>query len=115
MNGTFDFNGYSEGIDGLSGTGTVTNSNSSSASVMTMGYVSGGQTGGTITFPGVIADGAGSMGLAVSGATFIVTGTRNAYSGGTTIYSGLLQIGDGSTSPGSLPGNVVINTRRPAP
>ena len=39
-----------------------------------------------------------------------LTGTSNAYSGGTTISAGTLQIGNGTTSPGSLPGNVVIGT-----
>ena len=41
---------------------------------------------------------------------FTLTGTGNAYSGGTSIYEGMLKIGDGATSPGSLPGNVVISS-----
>ena len=54
------------------------------------------------------------MALAVSGGgTLTLTGTNNAYSGGTTIYNGSLQIGNGSTSPGSLPGNVVISSATP--
>ena len=42
--------------------------------------------------------------------TLVLSSTNNVYTGGTTIGSGKLQIGDGSTSPGSLPGNVVINS-----
>ena len=54
------------------------------------------------------------MALSVSGgAVFTLTGTGNAYSGGTTIAAGRLNIGDGATSPGSLPGNVVINSTTP--
>ena len=68
MNGTFDFNGMSEGLLGLNGTGTVTNNAASTTSVMTFGYVPGGSTsGGSDAFAGVIADGQGVMALAVSG------------------------------------------------
>ena len=55
------------------------------------------------------------MALSVSGgAIFTLTGTGNAYSGGTSIGdTSALKIGDGATSPGSLPGNVVINSTTP--
>jgi len=42
-----------------------------------------------------------------------LTGGGNSYSGGTTIDNGVLQIGDGATNAGSLPGNVVINSSTP--
>ena len=119
MNGTFDLNGMNEGLIGLTGTGTVTNSAGSTTSLLTFGYVPGGAIGGSNTFPGVISDGNGLMALAVSSGVvnnalanvdLILTATNNAYSGGTTISAGTLQIGDGLTSPGSLPGNVAIST-----
>ena len=111
MNGTFNLNGMNEGLCGLTGAGTVTNSASSTTSTLTFGYVPNGASGGTSVFAGAIADGLGAMALSVSGGgTLTLTGTGNAYSGGTTIYNGMLQIGDGVTSPGSLPGSVVISS-----
>ena len=131
MNGTFDLNGQSQGCVGLTGSGTVTNSAGSTTSTLTFGWVDYGwqpNTAGYVvssTFPGVIADGQGAMALVVSGGTcndsnnnnavtsygalLTLTGTNNTYSGGTTISAGTLQIGDGISSPGSLPGNVVAS------
>ena len=92
---------------------------SSTTSIFTFGYCPGGSIGGSSTFPGVLTNGQGALALAVSGGvnnnalaagTLILTGTSNAYHGGTTISAGVLQIGDGATSPGSLPGNVTIGT-----
>ncbi len=58
------------------------------------------------TFGGAISGGGG---LTATGAgTVILTGPNNTYSGGTTIISGNLQVGNGSQS-GSLPGNVTSN------
>ena len=114
MNGTMDFNGMSEGLTTLNGSGTVTNNAPSTTSVLTFGYVPTASTGGADTFAGTIADGRGTLALAVSGGgALTLTGTNNTYSGGTAIYNGSLQIGDGSTSPGSLPGNVVISSATP--
>ena len=50
------------------------------------------------------------MALTVSGGgTLTLTGTSNSYTGGTTIDSGMLVIGNG-TGLGSLPGNIVISS-----
>ena len=57
INGTFDLNGRNEGVTGLGGNGTVTNSASSSTSTLTFGVVPGGNIGGNSTFPGVLTDG----------------------------------------------------------
>ena len=117
MNGTLDLNGMSEGLTTLNGSGTVTNNAASTTSVLTFGYVSTASTGGADTFAGTITNGAGGLGvltLTVSGGgALTLTGTNNTYSGGTTINNGSLQIGDGSTSPGSLPGNIVISSATP--
>ena len=114
MNGTFDLNGFNMATAGgnlLTGSGTITNSAGNSTSTLTVGYIPNCATGGSGTFAGLIADGAGKMALAVAYNTteLTLTGTSNAYSGGTAISAGTLQIGDGSTSPGSLPGNVVVS------
>ena len=119
MNGTFNLNGWSEGLVGLSGTGTITNNAVSTTAVMTYGYTVGGRgnpgdtSNYTSTFGGNIVDGLGTMALSLTTDStgplaLTLTGTGNAYRGGTTISEGTLQIGDGSTSPGSLPGNVVV-------
>ena len=59
-----------------------------------------------MTFPGAIS-GSGTVTQSGSG-TVVLTGT-NTYTGGTTIASGALQIGNGGTS-GSIAGNVVDNS-----
>ena len=57
----------------------------------------------------------GSLGLSkLGGNTLTLTGANNTYAGGTTVNAGVLQIGDGLTSPGSLPGNVVISSTTPS-
>ena len=111
MNGTFNLNGYSTGLTGLTGSGTITNGALSPTSTLTFGFVNNGGSGGNTSFAGSIIDGTGKMALAVaySTATLTLTGTGNTYSGGTTISAGELQIGDGSTGPGSLPGNVLVS------
>ena len=48
--------------------------------------------------------------LTTTSGGLILTGSNNAYSGGTTVLGGNLQIGDGQHSRGSLPGNVVLST-----
>ena len=119
INGTLDFNGTNNGLDWLTGSGTITNNVISTASTLYYGAdLAGGPSGGTSAFAGAIKDGPGTMALVVTGSAasqggfgcLTLTGTGNAYSGGTTISGGTLQIGDGSTSPGSLPGNVSVGT-----
>ena len=52
MNGTTDFNGWSEGIYQLTGTGLVTNNKAASTAVMTIGWVNNGpQNGATAPSP----------------------------------------------------------------
>ena len=112
INGTFNLNGGSEGVIALSGTGLITNNASGTMALLTCGTTPSGTTGVSGTFPGILADGSGTLALALSysSASLILTGTNNAYSGGTAINMGKLQIGDGATSPGSLPGNVTISS-----
>ncbi len=97
-----DLNGFNNTIGSLAGSGLVTN-NGAGAVVLTVG------ADGTDTlFSGVLADGSGTLGLIKTGAgTTALTGT-NTYSGGTTITSGTLQLGNDTTT-GSIVGDVTDN------
>jgi fibronectin-binding autotransporter adhesin len=101
--GTLDLNNFSEGINGLSGAGTVTNSNNS-ASTLTVG-----NNNVSSTFGGAIVNGSGTIALTKSGSgTLSLTGA-NTFTGTATINSGgTLAIGTGATS-GSLAANVTNN------
>jgi outer membrane autotransporter protein len=97
-----DLHGFSNTIGSLSGNGTVTN-NGAAPAVLTVAN----DTTST-TFGGILEDGTGVLGLTKTGTgTLILTG-NNAYSGGTTISAGTLQIGTGGTT-GSITGNVTDN------
>ena len=87
--------------------GLVTNNSAAGApAILTLS-----PAGGSSTFSGAIQDGAGAIHLAISGnGTQVLAGSNNAYSGGTTISAGTLQIGDGAANAGSLPGNVVVSS-----
>lgn len=63
--------------------------------------------GYTLTVPGVVS-GSGALVQGAQG-TLVLSNTANTYTGGTTVSAGTLQIGDGVSSNGSLPGNVVNN------
>ncbi len=101
MNGTMDLNGQTEQVPNFSGGGTVTNS-STTPGVLIL-------TSGGTTFTGVIQDGAaaGGTSLTVSGATFTLTGA-NTYTGATSVTSGALYIGSGTT--GSISGSSAVST-----
>ncbi len=93
-------------IGALSGNGTIT-SNSSIGGAVALKIGNNGHSG---TFSGVI-DNAGSETIAVTklgNGTQAFTGA-NTYTGGTTISGGTLQLGDGTTSNGSIVGNVTDN------
>ena len=83
--GTLDLNGFSETINGLSGTGSVDNKATSTTSTLTIG---GNNQGGT--FNGVIQNSGGKLALTKMGSgTLTLTGT-NTYSGNTTVNGGTL-------------------------
>src|SRR5262249_50818443 len=87
------------------------------AGTFTGGYLFGGSemigmANGSGTFSGVLADTAPGQFLSLTKAgsgTQILTGA-NSYHGGTTKIGGTLQIGDETTSNGSVPGNIGNNT-----
>ncbi len=61
----------------------------------------------TVTY-GNAMSGSGSAVVAGPG-TLVVTGTNNSFSGGATLSGGVLQLGDGGSNNGSLPGPVTNN------
>ena len=60
------------------------------------------------TFDGVISGNGGAVGMYGPGA-WILTGS-NTYTGGTTVGSGTLQLGDGVSHNGSVAGNIMNNS-----
>lgn len=70
--------------------------------------------GGTIDLGnGITSTAAASLtgvgGLTKTGSgTLILTSSNNTYAGNTAVAAGILQIGDGSTLAGSLPGNAIL-------
>ena len=110
--GRLDLNGVDQQVAALADNagcadGLVTdNSEAGAPAILTLS-----PAGGSSTFSGAIQDGAGAIHLAMSGnGTQVLAGSNNAYSGGTTISAGTLQIGDGAANAGSLPGNVVVSS-----
>ena len=61
---------------------------------------------GSATFNGVLS---GTGGLGKSGSGILTLSSANGYTGGTTISGGTLQLGDGTSSNGSVAGNIVDN------
>jgi autotransporter-associated beta strand protein len=105
--GALDLNGHTIAIDGLAGTGSITNNSATPVTLTT------GASGGSGTFGGTLDDGTGVIALVKTGAGTVTLTHVNSYSGGTTVTGGLLAI----TSYGALgaipaaptPGNLVIN------
>ncbi len=105
--GALDLNGKVIAIDGLAGTGSITNNSVTSVILTT------GASGGSGSFGGTIDDGLGTIGLTKTGTGTVTLTRANSYSGGTTVTGGLLAI----TSYGALgaipasptPGNIVLN------
>ncbi len=61
----------------------------------------------TVTYANAVS---GSGSVVVNGpGTLVVAGTNNSFSGGTTLSGGVLQLGDGGSNNGSLPGPVTNN------
>jgi autotransporter-associated beta strand protein len=101
--GTLDLNGTSQGIGNLTGTGgKIVNNRASTTSVLTIGH--GGASGGV--YSGTISNGLGTLALVKTGVGTLTLAGTNAWTGGTTIDDGALQLGDGTTRNSSLMGNI---------
>ena len=104
--GALDLNGRVIAIDGLAGSGSVTNNSATPVSLTT------GSSGGSGTFDGTINDGSGVIALVKTGTGTVTLTHVNSYSGGTTVTGGLLGItsyGALGAIPGSpTPGNIVL-------
>ncbi|HUB65904.1 MAG TPA: autotransporter-associated beta strand repeat-containing protein, partial [Candidatus Methylacidiphilales bacterium] len=100
--GTLDLNGFSITVGTFSGTGGMVTSSVAGAVSLTVGG------SGTATYAGTIQDGSGTVSLTEAGnGTLELTGD-NSYSGGTTIASGTLQVGN-TDALGATTGSLTVN------
>jgi len=91
----------------LSGTGVIVGNYTFSAGTVNLTLGSNGHNG---TFSGLIANGANdTVSVFKSGTGTQIFNSANTYTGATTISGGTLQLGDGTTSNGSVAGNIVDN------
>jgi autotransporter-associated beta strand protein len=102
VNATLDLHGFSNTIGSLSGNGTVLNNGGATATLTV------GNDNTNTTFGGVLANGTGVLQLTKSGTGVLTLTGANTYTGGTTISSGILRLGNGGTT-GSIVGNVTNN------
>ncbi|WP_395750689.1 autotransporter-associated beta strand repeat-containing protein [Prosthecobacter sp.] len=103
-NGLVNMNGFSDTVNGLSGTGTVDNLATGTTSTLTAG---GGNA--SSTFSGLLQNtGSGAvLALGKTGTGTLILNTANTFTGGTTISNGILQV-DNANALGS--GSVTFNT-----
>ncbi|MCX6878112.1 MAG: autotransporter-associated beta strand repeat-containing protein [Verrucomicrobia bacterium] len=94
INGTFKLNGYSDTINGLSGSGIV--DGVSGTPTLTVGG-----NDQTSTFSGVIKNTAGSLALVKTDYGTLTLTNSNTYSGGTAVNSGVLKVGNLNAALGS--------------
>ncbi len=104
-NGTLDVNNLNLTLNGLSGSGIVTNSQGSAITL------TAGDNNATGNFSGILQDGAGTMSLTKIGTGILTLGGASTYSGDTTISSGTLQIGSAVAIPsGTYKGNLALTS-----
>jgi len=104
VNATLDIAGFSQAINGLSGTtGTVTNSTGA-------GALSVGNNNATSTFTGTISNTGGSLSLTKVGSGVLTLSGTNTYTGGTTVSAGTLALGGAGNSIGVIRGAVTVNS-----
>jgi outer membrane autotransporter protein len=95
---TLDLNGFNQTIGSLSGAGNV---------ALGRGILTTGGDNSSTTFAGVIS-GAGGLVKTGSG-TFVLAGA-SSYTGGTTISSGTLQVGNADNPAARLGGDVLVGS-----
>ena len=105
LNGSLDLAGFSDTINGLSGSGIVGNS-AGTAPVLTVG-----NNDATSTFNGIMRNFAGALSLVKTGAGTLTLGGSNAYNGATTISTGTLAFGPGGSMNSSSGLTIVPGAR----
>ncbi|PWU09214.1 MAG: hypothetical protein C5B50_27820 [Verrucomicrobia bacterium] len=100
---TFDLGGFNCTVNGLGGYGTVDNTIGAGTYTFTVGAGNAGNT-----FQGSITNSSGTVALTKTGSGTITLSGANSYAGPTTISTGTLQIGSGSTT-GTLGTGLVTN------
>ena len=101
-----DLRGASQSVASLSdmsGAGGTVTSSSAGAAMLTL------TPNASTTFSGVIQNGSGTVGLTLSGPGTQVLFGNNTYTGGTTITTGTLQVGNGGNSGSIGAGGVAVN------
>ena len=107
VNGKLDLGGFSDTINGLSGSGTVDNTVGTGAYTLTVG-----NNDQTSTFSGTITDTTGTLSLTKVGAGTLTLSGANTFSGVATVLAGTLEVQkDGGL--GSVT-NVSVGTGRDA-
>ena len=101
INGTLDLNGYSDTVNGLTGSGSVDNTAATTTSTLTVGANAGS------TFSGSLKNTGGTLALSKSGNTDVILTGSNSYNGATTINQGRLFIN--STNAFSPNTEVTVN------
>jgi RHS repeat-associated protein len=91
VDGTLDLDGNNVSVGTLAGSGIIDNLDQSGTGTYTVTVAAGGD------FSGTIQNTHGSVALALTGGTLILTANNN-YSGSTVITQGTLQLGDGSAT-----------------
>ena len=94
VNGSVDLNGQTVSLDGIAGSGTITNNGA--AVTLTEGA---GNT--SSTFSGLINDGNGAITLAKNGTGTWTLTTANTYTGGTTLNAGVINLNTSSFGLGT--------------
>ncbi len=105
--GTLDLGGFSEGLGRLDGfSGTVTNSVAATTSTLFVGTanISNLFTAG---FYGNVQNGLGTVALGKVGNGIAIFAGDLLHTGGTSIFAGALQVGNGGTT-GTISGNVAL-------
>ncbi len=100
--GTFNMGGFSETINGLSGSGTV--DGVSGTPTLTLG-----DNNATASFSGVIKNTLGTLGLIKIGTGTQTLSGANTYTGGTTVNAGTLILNGGAFEVGIINGTATVN------
>ena len=106
--GVLDLHGYSLGVGGLSGAGTVNNLSGAGTYTLTVGN---GNANGT--FSGAIKNTVGTIALTKTGTGTLTLAGSDTYSGGTTLSAGQLNINHASalgTGTFTISGGTIGNT-----